>query len=317
MSDSLGGKFALTVPYVSYRDGAVEFAQMRGIEGVYLVNQKLTEGWDDERVATQISRDKGATWQPIDISRVTDVDGSPLVCFVCVCWKWFSLKKKLFIVLYSRVIIQWHQAVSKVCDTNWISIVDNDSHVSPTHTHTGCYLNLGLQSKLSHDTQYARGLFHSDDDAAGYAIAVGNVGPWWVPFAASFIVWLSRFVFVRFDPPFSRDEVQHATFLTTDAGWSWKRIRNGSHIAEFADQVSWLNFFNCLKFIFIFGEQGELIVLADDVTATKTLQWSGDGGKTWQECQVSSVEKTVFEIIIIIVVLDNVSLQTKSCWWAT
>jgi len=59
-----------------------------------------------------------------------------------------------------------------------------------------------------------------------------------VPFAASFIVWLSRFVFVRFDPPFSRDEVQHATFLTTDAGWSWKRIRNGSHIAEFADQVS-------------------------------------------------------------------------------
>ena len=69
-----------------------------------------------------------------------------------------------------------------------------------------------------------------------------------------------------------------------------------------------------MKFIFIFGEQGELIVLADDVTATKTLQWSGDGGKTWQECQVSSVEKTVFEIIIIIVVLDNVSLQTKSCW---
>lgn len=105
MSDSLGGKFALTVPYVSYRDGAVEFAQMRGIEGVYLVNQKLTEGWDDERVATQISRDKGATWQPIDISRVTDVDGSPLVCFVFVVNMIF-IEKKLFIVLYSRVIIQ-------------------------------------------------------------------------------------------------------------------------------------------------------------------------------------------------------------------
>lgn len=61
-----------------------------------------------------------------------------------------------------------------------------------------------------------------------------------MPFAASFrSLFVSvGFALVRFDPPFSRDEVQHATFLTTDAGWSWKRIRNGSHIAEFADQVS-------------------------------------------------------------------------------
>ena len=61
-------------------------------------------------------------------------------------------------------------------------------------------------------------------------------------------------------------------------------------------------------------------MLADDVTATKTLQWSGDGGKTWQECQVSSVEKnciceeTKIIIIVVVVVRDNVSLQTKSCW---
>ena len=52
------------------------------------------------------------------------------------------------------------------------------------------------------------------------------------------------------------------TFLSTDAGLSWKMVAKGAHKYEF-------------------GDQGSILVAADDEQLTKSIKYSLDLGKTW------------------------------------
>lgn len=52
------------------------------------------------------------------------------------------------------------------------------------------------------------------------------------------------------------------TFLSTDAGISWKMVASGAHKYEF-------------------GDQGSILVVVDDEGITDTVRYSLDLGKTW------------------------------------
>ena len=52
------------------------------------------------------------------------------------------------------------------------------------------------------------------------------------------------------------------TFLSTDAGVSWKMVRRGAHKYEF-------------------GDQGSILVIVDDEEVTDKVRYSLDLGKTW------------------------------------
>lgn len=52
------------------------------------------------------------------------------------------------------------------------------------------------------------------------------------------------------------------TFLSTDAGLSWKMVAKGAHKYEF-------------------GDQGSLLILVDDEQFTSTVKYSLDLGKSW------------------------------------
>jgi hypothetical protein len=52
------------------------------------------------------------------------------------------------------------------------------------------------------------------------------------------------------------------TFLSTDAGLTWIKIQEGAHKYEF-------------------GDQGSILVIADDEETTDHVHYSYDGGSTW------------------------------------
>ena len=52
------------------------------------------------------------------------------------------------------------------------------------------------------------------------------------------------------------------TFLSTDAGLTWSMVQEGAHKYEF-------------------GDQGSVLVIADDEEATDHVHYSYDGGKSW------------------------------------
>jgi hypothetical protein len=52
------------------------------------------------------------------------------------------------------------------------------------------------------------------------------------------------------------------TFLSTDAGLTWRVIQEGAHKYEF-------------------GDQGSILVIADDEEATDHVHYSYDGGASW------------------------------------
>lgn len=52
------------------------------------------------------------------------------------------------------------------------------------------------------------------------------------------------------------------TFLSTDAGLSWRMVDDGANKYEF-------------------GDQGSLIVMVEDEEPTSTVKYSFDFGKTW------------------------------------
>jgi hypothetical protein len=122
----------------------------------------------------------------------------------------------------------------------------------------GCFLSFSVLGKSSSRPQRSIGSFHSTARAPGFAVAVGNVGPWY--------------------DRAENDADAHSTFLTRDAGATWLRIRNGSHIAEIADQ-------------------GNVIVLAHDSRSTDTLVYSIDAGQTWSECMFTTQPMLVTNII--------------------
>jgi hypothetical protein len=52
------------------------------------------------------------------------------------------------------------------------------------------------------------------------------------------------------------------TFLSTDAGLTWTMVQEGAHKYEF-------------------GDQGSILVIADDEDVTDHVHYSFDGGKSW------------------------------------
>ncbi|KAG8905227.1 vacuolar protein sorting/targeting protein PEP1 [Tulasnella sp. 403] len=75
--------------------------------------------------------------------------------------------------------------------------------------------------------------------APGFVMGVGNVGEHLLPYESS------------------------DTFLSTDAGLTWRMVHKNAHIYEF-------------------GDQGSVIVMVDDEEFTKHVKYSWDDGKSWK-----------------------------------
>ncbi|WWC63338.1 uncharacterized protein I303_105938 [Kwoniella dejecticola CBS 10117] len=76
--------------------------------------------------------------------------------------------------------------------------------------------------------------------APGYVMAVGSVGSSLLPYE------------------------ECDTFLSTDAGLTWKMVQEGAHKYEF-------------------GDQGSVLVIVDDEEPTDNVKYSYDGGATWSQ----------------------------------
>ncbi|WWD19083.1 hypothetical protein CI109_103541 [Kwoniella shandongensis] len=76
--------------------------------------------------------------------------------------------------------------------------------------------------------------------APGYVMAVGSVGESLLPYEDC------------------------DTFLSTDAGLTWRMVQEGAHKYEF-------------------GDQGSILVIVDDEEATDHVHYSYDGGRTWTQ----------------------------------
>ncbi|KAI1160548.1 hypothetical protein F5B18DRAFT_503170 [Nemania serpens] len=85
-----------------------------------------------------------------------------------------------------------------------------------------------------------RGKAFSSESAIGLMLGIGNVGP---------ILGNTK---------------DADTFMTQDAGLSWKEVKKGS-------------------WIWSVGDQGSIVVLAQKTTKTKSVSYSLDRGETWQE----------------------------------
>lgn len=102
-----------------------------------------------------------------------------------------------------------------------------------------CALHLHLIGKEKQDIQPIR----SQTNALGIVMAVGNVG---------------RYL----------DTSHLRTYMSRDAGASWREVAEGSHVYEF-------------------GDHGGIIVMAPNSQLTNSLQYSLDEGHSWKECRFS------------------------------
>lgn len=75
-----------------------------------------------------------------------------------------------------------------------------------------------------------------------------------------------------------------ATYMSNDAGLTWREVKKG-------------------QFMWEFGDQGTVLLMVDQLQETTTLQYSTDGGDNWQEYKFS--EKSVF-------ILDLATVQTDT-----
>ncbi|KAI0966975.1 hypothetical protein F4678DRAFT_447885 [Xylaria arbuscula] len=98
-----------------------------------------------------------------------------------------------------------------------------------------------------------RGTAYSSESAIGLMFGIGNVGP---------ILGNAK---------------DADTFMTQDAGLSWKEVKKGTW--------SWS-----------FGDQGSVIVLAQRNTKTRSVSYTLDRGETWQEKEFSDSDVTITDI---------------------
>ncbi|KAI0165975.1 vacuolar protein sorting [Xylariaceae sp. FL1272] len=94
---------------------------------------------------------------------------------------------------------------------------------------------------------------YSSESAVGVMFASGNVGP------------------------ILGDGKEVDTFMTQDAGFTWREVKKGD-------------------WTWSFGDQGSIIVLAPRNTKTKAVSYSYDRGSTWEEKQISDSEVTITDI---------------------
>ncbi|ORY56692.1 vacuolar protein sorting/targeting protein PEP1 [Pseudomassariella vexata] len=112
----------------------------------------------------------------------------------------------------------------------------------------GCALHLhGYTERDDHRKTY------SSESAVGIMLGWGNVGP---------ILGESK---------------EADTFMTTDAGISWKMVKKG-------------------RWVWSFGDQGSIIVLAQRETQTKTISYTLDEGNSWKDYQFSDTEVSINDV---------------------
>ena len=92
----------------------------------------------------------------------------------------------------------------------------------------------------------------SSPSAVGLMVAVGNVGSELLP----------------------KDHEDTDTFITSDAGITWRSIKKGSYLFEY-------------------GDQGSIIVVIEEGKATKVLSYTLDEGETWIEHEFSDTDMRI------------------------
>ncbi|KAI0904800.1 hypothetical protein F4823DRAFT_172176 [Ustulina deusta] len=111
-----------------------------------------------------------------------------------------------------------------------------------------CALHLhGFTERLDRGTAY------SSESAIGLMFGIGNVGP---------ILGNAK---------------DADTFMTQDAGLSWKEVNKGT-------------------WAWSFGDQGSIIVIAQRNTKTRSISYSLDRGESWQEKEFSDSDVTITDI---------------------
>ncbi|KAI1094786.1 Oligoxyloglucan reducing end-specific cellobiohydrolase [Rostrohypoxylon terebratum] len=111
-----------------------------------------------------------------------------------------------------------------------------------------CALHIhGYTERADHGKTY------SSESAVGIMFGIGNVGP------------------ILGDPK------DADTFMTADAGLSWKMVKKGS-------------------WTWSFGDQGSIVVLVQRNTKTKTISYSLDRGDTWNDYAFSDSEVVITDI---------------------
>ncbi|KAI8629280.1 Oligoxyloglucan reducing end-specific cellobiohydrolase [Xylariaceae sp. FL1651] len=98
-----------------------------------------------------------------------------------------------------------------------------------------------------------RGKPYSSESAIGLMFGIGNVGP------------------------ILGDAKDADTFMTEDAGLSWKQVKKGS-------------------WIWSFGDHGSIIVLAQRNTKTRSVSYSLNRGDSWQDKEISDTDVVVTDI---------------------
>ncbi|KAI2616437.1 Oligoxyloglucan reducing end-specific cellobiohydrolase [Hypomontagnella submonticulosa] len=134
-----------------------------------------------------------------------------------------------------------------------------------------CYSKTGDESCALHIHGYTERVDHrktySSESAIGIMFGIGNVGP------------------------ILGDAKDADTFMTTDAGISWKMVKKGS-------------------WTWSFGDQGDIIVLAQRNTQTKSVSYSLDRGETWKDYTFSENEVVITDITT----LRSVSSRNFLLW---
>ncbi|KAI1435015.1 hypothetical protein GGR50DRAFT_658905 [Xylaria sp. CBS 124048] len=98
-----------------------------------------------------------------------------------------------------------------------------------------------------------RGKTYSSESAIGLMFGIGNVGP------------------------ILGEKKDADTFMTQDAGLTWKEVKKGA-------------------WIWSFGDQGSIIVLAQRNTKTRSVSYSLDRGESWQDLEFSDRDVTIADI---------------------
>ncbi len=109
--------------------------------------------------------------------------------------------------------------------------------------------SLHLHSYTERDDKSAT---FSSPSAVGVMLAVGNVGE-----------YLAR-----------KDDDATDTFITRDAGITWKSVKKGSYMWEY-------------------GDQGSIIVIVKEHTPTKSIFYTLDEGEHWQEFEFTRTEMQI------------------------
>ncbi|KAI1770918.1 Oligoxyloglucan reducing end-specific cellobiohydrolase [Hypoxylon cercidicola] len=120
-----------------------------------------------------------------------------------------------------------------------------------------CYSETGDESCALHIHGYTERVDHrkmySSESAIGIMFGIGNVGP------------------------ILGDAKDADTFMTADAGLSWKMVKKGS-------------------WTWSFGDQGSIVVLAQRNTKSKSISYSLDQGDTWEDYTFSETDVVITDI---------------------